>query len=58
MAIASDMVHAEIVDSQEFWKFSRKHKVGSIPTTLFNYQDSLIGVAEEPAVLERVIRRQ
>jgi len=58
MAIGSEKVKAEIIDSQAFWKLSKKHKVGAIPKTLFNYGDSFIGVEEESSILDRVIRAQ
>jgi hypothetical protein len=58
MAIGSEKVKAEIIDSQAFWKLSKKHKVGAIPKTLLNYGDSFIGVEEESSILDRVIRAQ
>lgn len=58
MAIGSEKVRTEIIDSQAFWKLSKKHKVGAIPKTLLNYGESFVGVEEESAFLDRVIRAQ
>lgn len=58
MAVASEFVRAEIVDTQAFWKFSKAHKVGAIPRTFFNYGDSFVGVEEEDRILERAVAAQ
>jgi hypothetical protein len=56
MAIGSERVRAEIIDSQTFWKLSRKHRVGAIPKTFINYDDAFIGTEEEAEILDRVMR--
>jgi len=56
MAVASDKVRAEFIDSQMFWDLTRKYKAAAIPKTFFNYEDSFLGVEDEQKMLGRVLQ--
>ena len=58
MAVASELVRAEIVDAGAFRAFSRKYKVGAFPKTFLDYGESFIGVEKEQRVLERILAAQ
>ena len=55
MAMASDKVRAEIIDSEEFPELSRRYNVAGVPKTMLNYQTEFIGAAPEGFVLEKVL---
>ena len=39
MAIANEMVSAEIIDWEEFKKLGRKFRVATVPKTFINYRE-------------------
>ena len=55
MAMASDKVRAEIIDSEEFPELSRRYRVGGVPKTMLNYQTEFVGAAPEGFVLEKIL---
>ena len=55
MAVASDLVRAEVIDSEEFPDISRKYNVSGVPKTMVNYQSEFLGAAPEGYVLEKVL---
>jgi len=55
MAMASDLVRAEVLDSEEFPALSRRYNVAGVPKTLLNYQTEFLGAAPESFVLEKIL---
>jgi hypothetical protein len=55
MAMASDLVSAEVIDSEEFLKLSQRYNVSGVPKTMFNYQTEFVGAAPESFVLDRIL---
>jgi len=55
MAMASDLVRAEVIDSEEFPELSRRYNVGGVPKTMLNYQTEFLGAAPEGFVLEKIL---
>jgi hypothetical protein len=55
MAIASDMISAEVIDAEEFPEVAARYNVGPVPKTLVNYSTEFIGAAPEEYVLEKVL---
>jgi len=55
MAMASDKVRAEVIDSEEFPALSRRYNVGGVPKTMLNYQSEFLGAAREGFVLEKIL---
>ena len=55
MAMASDKVRAEVIDSEEFTELSRRYNVGGVPKTLINYQSQFVGAAPEGFVLDKIL---
>lgn len=53
--MASDLVRAEIVDSEEFPEMTRRYNVAGVPKTMLNYQTEFLGAAPEGYVLERIL---
>ena len=58
MAIASELVSAEVVDAEEFSEMARKYRVGGVPKSLVNYTIEWVGNAPEKYVLEKVLSVQ
>jgi hypothetical protein len=58
MALASEKVHAEVIDGEEFPDLGRKYNVSGVPKTLINYQNNFLGSAPEGFVLERILAAQ
>jgi hypothetical protein len=55
MAMASDLVRAEVIDSEEFPELSRRYNVSGVPKTMLNYQAEFVGAAPEGFVLEKIL---
>jgi len=55
MAMASDLVRAEVIDTEEFPALSRRYNVGGVPKTMLNYQSEFLGAAPEGFVLEKIL---
>ena len=55
MAVASDLVRAEVIDGDEFPDLTRKYNVSGVPKTLVNYQSEFLGAAPEGFVLDKVL---
>jgi hypothetical protein len=55
MAMASDLVRAEVIDSEEFPELSRRYNVSGVPKTMINYQAEFLGAAPEGFVLEKIL---
>jgi hypothetical protein len=55
MAMASEMVSAEVVDAEEFPELSKRYNVSGVPKTMLNYQAEFVGAAPEPFVLEKIL---
>ena len=55
MAMASDLVSAEVIDSEEFPALSRRYNVGGVPKTMLNYQAEFVGAAPEGFVLDKIL---
>jgi hypothetical protein len=55
MAIASDLIRAEVIDAEEFPEVAARYSVGPVPKTLVNYSTDFIGAAPEEYVLEKVL---
>ncbi len=53
--MASDLVRAEVIDSEEFPALSQRHNISGVPNTLINYQSEFLGAAPEAFVLEKVL---
>jgi len=55
MAMASDKVSAEVIDSEEFPGLARRYNVGGVPKTMLNYQSEFVGAAPEGFVLDKIL---
>lgn len=55
MAMASDMVTAEVVDADEFRDLASQFGVGPVPKTLLNYRSEFVGAAPETFLLEKIL---
>jgi len=55
MAMASDLVRAEVIDSEEFPELARRYNVSGVPKTMLNYQAEFLGAAPEGFVLEKIL---
>jgi hypothetical protein len=55
MAMASDLVRAEVIDAEEFPELSRRYNVSGVPKTLLNYQMEFVGAAPEGFVLDKIL---
>lgn len=55
MAMASDKVRAEVIDSEEFPELSRRYNVSGVPKTMLNYQSEFLGAAPEGFVLDKIL---
>jgi hypothetical protein len=53
--MASDLVRAEVIDSEEFPELSRRYNVAGVPKTLLNYQTEFVGAAPESFVLQKIL---
>lgn len=53
--MASDLVRAEVVDSEEFPQMARRYSVSGVPKTLINYQSEFLGAAPESFVLDKIL---
>ena len=55
MAMASELVRAEVIDAEEFPEMSNRYRVSGVPKTMINYQTEFLGAAPEQFVLEKVL---
>jgi hypothetical protein len=55
MAMASDLVRAEVIDAEEFPELSKRYSVSGVPKTMINYQSEFLGAAPESFVLEKIL---
>jgi hypothetical protein len=55
MAMASDLVRAEVIDAEEFPALSQRYNVAGVPKTMINYQAEFVGAAPESFVLDKVL---
>jgi hypothetical protein len=55
MAMASDLVRAEVIDAEEFPALSQRYNVNGVPKTMINYQAEFVGAAPEGFVLDKVL---
>lgn len=55
MAIASELVRAEIIDAEEFRETANLYRVGPVPKVMINYQTEFIGAAPESFFLEKLL---
>jgi hypothetical protein len=55
MAMASDLVSAEVIDAEEFPEMSNRYNVSGVPKTMLNYQAEFLGAAPEGFVLEKIL---
>jgi hypothetical protein len=55
MAMASDLVRAEVIDAEEFPALSQRYNVAGVPKTMINYQAEFVGAAPEGFVLEKIL---
>ena len=53
--MASDLVRAEVIDSEEFPELSRRYNVAGVPKTMINYQAEFVGAAPEAYVLDKIL---
>ena len=58
MAIAGEMVAAEVIDAEEFPEMARQFGVGPVPKTIINYKVDVTGAAPEGFILEKIIALQ
>ena len=49
------MVHAEVVEAQEFPHLSQLHRVQAVPKTIINGVVEVLGAVPEATLLERVL---
>ena len=56
MALESDMVRAEMVESSEFPHLVQKYNVFAVPKTVVNEKVSFEGALPEPLYLEQVTK--
>jgi len=56
MAIASDKVHAAMVESIEFPQLANKYSVYGVPRTVINEDTHMEGAAPEPLLLAKVLQ--
>ena len=57
MAMASDLVRAEVIDAEEFPALSQRFRIGPVPATVINYSGDakILGAAPEGFVLEKIL---
>jgi hypothetical protein len=53
MAMASDLVRAEVIDAEEFPELSKRYNVSGVPKTMLNYQTEFVGAAPRELSPER-----
>ncbi|MCH8939937.1 MAG: thioredoxin family protein [Chloroflexi bacterium] len=55
MAMETTMVHAEVVEAQEFPHLSQLHRVQAVPKTIINGVAEVLGAVSEATLLERIL---
>jgi hypothetical protein len=55
MAMASDLVRAEVIDAEEFPALAKRYNVSGVPKTMLNYQAEFVGAAPEGFLLEKIL---
>jgi hypothetical protein len=58
MAVASDLVEAEVIDVEEFVDLARSFEIGPVPATVINGTGKFLGAAPEGFVIEKVLAAQ
>ena len=54
LAVASDMVKADMVEATEFPHLAQKHGVMGVPRSVINESFHIEGAAPEPMVLDKI----
>lgn len=54
LAIASDMITAEMVEATEFPHLAQKYQVMGVPRSVINEEFHIEGAAPEPMVLDKI----
>jgi predicted DsbA family dithiol-disulfide isomerase len=54
LAVASDMVTAEMVEATEFPHLAQKYRVMGVPRSVINEEFHIEGAAPEPMVLDKI----
>ena len=54
MALASDLVRAEMVEATEFPHLAQKYRVMGVPRSVINEEFHIEGAAPEPMVLDKI----
>jgi predicted DsbA family dithiol-disulfide isomerase len=54
LAVASDMVSAEMVEATEFPHLAQKYRVMGVPRSIINEKVHIEGAAPEPMVLDKI----
>lgn len=54
LAVASDMVKAEVVEATEFPHLAYKYQVMGVPRSVINEDFHIEGAAPEPMVLDKI----
>jgi predicted DsbA family dithiol-disulfide isomerase len=56
MAMASDLVTADCVEAQEFLDLIRAFRVSSVPKTVINDREEIVGALPEDVFLAAVLK--
>ncbi len=54
LAVASDMIKAEMVEATEFPHLAQKYRVMGVPRSVINEEYHIEGAAPEPMVLDKI----
>ena len=55
MAMETTLVHAEVIEAQEFPHLSQLHRVQAVPKTIINGVVEILGSVPEATLLERIL---
>jgi len=55
MAMETTLVHAEVIEAQEFPHLSQLHRVQAVPKTIINGVVEVLGAVPEATLLERIL---
>ncbi|MCH8814166.1 MAG: thioredoxin family protein [Chloroflexi bacterium] len=56
MALASDKIHAEVIEVTEFPDLAEKYQVQAVPLTVINNAVAIPGAVPEPQLMEQIIK--
>ena len=56
MALASDKIHAEVIEVSEFPDLAEKYQVQAVPLTVINDAVAIPGAVPEPQLIEQIIK--